>query len=105
MNDWQNMLKIVWGNIHKNPLFDISLLTFSGVMCCFAIALKDWVGFLFTCYPLNLFIVYCFTQKKMSKAKQEILIFILSLIYLIYIWQPLVDGTVGDAIRELAIRQ
>ena len=101
MSKWKHKLKLIITKIHENPLVDLALLTFSGTMCCFAIALKDWLGMIFTCYPLNLFIFYCFTRKKMSNTEQEIAIFIISFLYLLYIWTPLTDGTVSNAIREI----
>ncbi len=94
-------IKSILVKIYRNPLFDISLLFFSGAMCYFAVVLRDWLGVLFTWYPINLFIIYCFYRKKMSKGLQETLIFIISFLYLIYIWTPLTDGTVGQMIREL----
>ena len=98
-------IKSILVTIYKNPLFDIFLLTFSGFMCCCAIALRDWLGVLFTWYPVNLFIIYCFYRKKMSQGLQETLVFIISFIYLLYIWQPLTDGTVGNLIREMTGNQ
>lgn len=94
-------IKSILIKIYRNPLFDIFLLTFSGAMCCSALVLRDWVGVLFTWYPVNLFIIYCFYRKEMSKGLQEILIFIISFLYLLYIWTPLTDGTVSDAIRKM----
>ena len=79
-------IKSILVKIYRNPLFDISLLIFSGAMCYFAVVLRDWLGVLFTWYPINLFIIYCFYRKKMSKGLQETLIFIISFLYLIYIW-------------------
>ena len=101
MNEWIVKIKPILVKIYRNPLFDILILTFSGTMCLFAIALRDWLGVLFTWYPVNLFIIYCFYRKKMSKGLQETLIFIISFCYLLYIWTPLMDGTVGNAIREM----
>lgn len=94
-------IKPILIKIYKNPLFDLFLLTFSGTMCCFAAALRDWVGVLFNWYPVNLFIIYCFYRKEMSKGLQETLIFIISFLYLLYIWTPLTDGTVGQMMREM----
>ena len=97
----KNKIKSILIKIYENPLFDILLLTFSGTMCLFAIALRNWIGVLITWYPVNLFIIYCFYRKKMSKVLQETLIFIISFCYLLYIWQPLSDGTISNAIREM----
>ena len=102
MTDKKEKIKSILLKIYKNPLFDLSILTFSGTMCCFAIALGDWLGVLFTWYPINLSIIYFFYRKKMSQGLQETLILIISFLYLLYIWTPLTDGTVSNAIREMA---
>jgi len=100
-NEWIVKIKPILVKIYRNPLFDIFLLTFSGAMCCSAILLRDWLGVLFTWYPVNLFIIYCFYRKKMSKGLQETLIFIISFLYMLYIWTPLTDGTVGQMIIDM----
>ena len=98
-------IKSILLNIYRNPLFDLFLLTFSGVMCCSAVLLRDWVGLLFTWYPVNLCIIRCFYRKEKSNGMQETLIFIISFLYLLYIWTPLTDGTVGNLIREMVSNQ
>ena len=41
------------------------------------------------------------TKKKLNNVCQNLLTLLISIIYLLYIWQPLTDGTVGNAIREM----
>ena len=91
--------------IIENRLVNIIIQTFAVFMFYCAFVLRDCLGMLLTCFPLNLLIiykiVYLLTKKKLNNVCQNLLTLLISIIYLLYIWQPLTDGTVGNAIREM----
>ena len=60
----KNKIKSILIKIYENPLFDILLLTFSGTMCLFAIALRNWIGVLITWYPVTYLLFIVFIGKK-----------------------------------------
>ena len=91
--------------IMDNRLADLIIQTFAVFMFCCAIVLRDLFGMLLTCFPINLLVVYkiiyLLTEKKLNNTYQNLVTLMISFLYMIYIWTPLTDGTVGQMIREL----
>ena len=84
-----------------NPFSEWLVTSFCVGMFTFAFVLRDWLGMLITCYPVNLLLVYYITKKQISKFGQGIILLSISILYLLYIWTPLTDGTVGQLMREI----
>lgn len=85
-----------------NPFSEWFITSFCVGMFTLAFVLRDWFGMLITCYPVNLLLVHYITKKQISKFVQGIILLSISFLYLLYIWQPLSDGTVSNVIREMA---
>ena len=70
--------------------------------CIFNIALwyRDWIGILINLYPLNLISIYLITRKQLNIISVNVIVTVINTLYLIYIWTPLTDGTIGNMIRE-----
>lgn len=96
-NRYAKKIQNIFVKISQKPLIILSIQIFWGCMLTIACVLKNWwvimIAILFN---------YWLKNKKADNNIKKILIVVLPFLYLLYIWQPLTDGTVSNVIREMA---
>ncbi len=96
MNKFAKKMQNIFVKISQKPLMILSIQIFWGWMLTLACILRDWWIIVFA-----ILFNYSLKKKWFNANIQKVLIVSLPFLYLLYIWQPLTDGTVGNAIREM----
>ena len=99
-NKYAKKIQNIFTNISQNPLIILSIQIFWGSMLTIACVLKNW-------WVIIIAILFNYWLKNKGNINniQKILIVFLPFLYLLYIWTPLTDGTVGNLIREMVSNQ
>ena len=96
MNRYIKNFQNIFINISQKPLVILSIQIFWGCMLTVACVLRNW-WFIMIAILFNFWL----KNKGCNSIIQKILIVVLPFLYLLYIWTPLTDGTVGQMIREI----
>lgn len=73
-------------------------------LCVLAFVLHDICSILYIIIPCSIRLTHLNKISYFRGYKQTYLALFLSFIYLLYIWTPLTDGTIGNLVREMAGR-
>ena len=100
MNKYEKNIQNIYTKVYHNPLIILSIQIFWGCMLTIACVLKNWWVIM-----IAILLNYWLKNKEVGNNIQKIFIVLLPFLYLLYIWTPLTDGTVGNLIREMTGNQ
>ena len=96
MNKFVKNFQNIITNVSQQPLIILSIQILWGCIITLACVLRDWWVII-----LAAIFNYSLQKKWFSDNIQKALIIAIPFLYLLYIWTPLTDGTVGQMIINM----